>query len=184
MFYFFQYCLIAGVICSAYFLFNYKKIILEVPNLAFFKKNYIFFLVLLLGFIAIPLLLTMKICRIFGLTKSMVVDEDKINQISDFNHSGLKFDNSELEDIFPEIIFKPIEEQAQYVDSICFASVNEHWFTESILEAKQLTSEEISFLNATSIGNLAYVILNCKNEEVVERCKKQMEVIKEKFKNN
>lgn len=87
-----------------------------------------------------------------------------------FNSNGLKYSPEFLQKIGLMLVMLPIELMQNYVDGITKTMVDEN--PEKL--RKFLVSEDninINEINATSIGNLAYLILNIKDEELKNRCK-------------
>lgn len=98
-----------------------------------------------------------------------------------FDKFGLRSSLEHLEIMFPKILSIPIEEQANYVDFITKFNVNEDWFIEGVLNA-EFTLNKLQSANTTSIGNLAYIAINCKNKEAAKKAFDEIEKVKEHFK--
>lgn len=98
-----------------------------------------------------------------------------------YRSDNLKFDVEHLKVMFPKILYLTIEEQSYYVDFITYINVNEDWFIESV--NKTLESDyNIITANTTSIGNLSYIALNCKDEITRVSALNNLKKIKEYFK--
>ena len=92
----------------------------------------------------------------------------------EFDEFGLKHPSDYLKQISANIILLPLEFMAEYVDLITKTAIDEN-DKAIIIEANEqlkilnkMTLDDLieRVLNATSIGNMAYVALNCKDEEV------------------
>lgn len=98
-----------------------------------------------------------------------------------FDKFGLRSSVEHLEIMFPKVLSIPIEEQEYYVDFPTKCNVNEEWFIEGVLNT-DFSIAELQSSNTTSIGNLAYVAINCKNEKAAKIAYDAIEKIKEHFK--
>ncbi|MCG8208181.1 hypothetical protein [Tenacibaculum finnmarkense] len=83
----------------------------------------------------------------------------------EFDENGLKYPMNHLRNIGLSIIMLPIEWMSKYVDEVTVNLVR--YAPEELLGSSFLY--EYDKLNATSIGNLAYVSLNVKNEDFVQK---------------
>lgn len=63
------------------------------------------------------------------------------------------------------------EEQAGWVDPICFKNVQSEWMIKDCLKKDETPFAE---WNATSVGNTAYVALHCSNEEAQKICEERL----------
>lgn len=84
---------------------------------------------------------------------------------TEYNEFGLKFSPNHLKQISISLIFFPVEYMAKYVDVITKENVdsgNCNYYVEQFVDMNQPIQFES--INATSIGNLAYVYLNMKEE--------------------
>ena len=87
-----------------------------------------------------------------------------------FNDFGLKYSSDFLNKVGILVVMFPIEIMQNYVDIIVKNIVDND--PEKLKEF--LPSEEkvnLYEINATSIGNLAYIILNANNKKIKNRCK-------------
>jgi hypothetical protein len=79
----------------------------------------------------------------------------------------LRFPIEYLNNIGKNIIFLPIEKMADYADIITSSKIDEK---DNDFILSQLIDFDIkdmySHINTTSIGNMAYILLNCEVEEV------------------
>lgn len=93
-----------------------------------------------------------------------------------FDECGIRYDINWLNSVGCMLIVYPLEYMATYVDRICHDYTNEE--DQEFYDAFNDDSEHASFetLNATAIGNYAYIALNCKNEKA---SKKAMEKLNE-----
>jgi hypothetical protein len=96
---------------------------------------------------------------------------------SEFNSDGLRHDMEHLSAIGLNVLFLPLEYMSDYVDKVTFDGINsgDVGFIASVIESNRkgdgMSDDELSSaLNATSLGNLAYIILNCKDELCVKSC--------------
>jgi hypothetical protein len=95
-----------------------------------------------------------------------------------FNSNGLRFDLDHLKTIKRDILKMPVETQAEYVDQVtyvaCARSSHEPL-------AHPFDPERADQLNATSIGNVAFVSRYHPEEIVREFAKFQLQRIKHHF---
>ena len=81
-----------------------------------------------------------------------------------FDSNGLRYPVAYLSSMKKKIAFLPIEEQAKFVDAVTYENCNNPDF---IKQAKaDLSSANFESINATSIGNAAYMALHCSDEQV------------------
>lgn len=73
-----------------------------------------------------------------------------------------------LRDIHDDIAFFHIQEQVRYADDVCRNNIHNDIFMAH--QFKDFDPEDVKFYNATSVGNLAYVALNTRNELIKEKC--------------
>ena len=99
-----------------------------------------------------------------------------------YNEYGLRFSVKHLQLMFPKILSLPIEEQAEYVDYVTLTNINKDWFINQIKQS-DIDEHIIQTSNTTSIGNAAYIALNCKDEVARKKMINNLEKIKEHFKN-
>ena len=103
----------------------------------------------------------------------------------EYDDYGLKFPIEYLSAIGKSIIFFPIEIMAQFVDETSMFHVdnNDEDFTSFQITKRDRTIEDIyPYLNATSLGNMAYIALNCKNQQVVELIEADLDYVFVKYK--
>jgi len=98
-----------------------------------------------------------------------------------YDENNLRYKIEHLEMMFPKILDLSIFEQAEYADYITVKNVNEDWYIKMAKEI-DLFVDELNSANTTSIGNLAYAALNCKDEDARRNCLLQLGKIKEHFK--
>lgn len=99
-----------------------------------------------------------------------------------YNSNGLRHSIEHLELIFPNIISMPINEQANYADFITVNNVNEDWLVDNMKKVK-LKNENMKYITATTVGNLAYISIKCNDKEAVKVANDTIEKIKKHFKN-
>lgn len=69
-----------------------------------------------------------------------------------------------------------IQEQAKYADPITIANVDSKWLAKQLHEyATRQNSSDSSSINATSIGNAAYVILHAKRSSTRQDAQRMMD---------
>lgn len=125
-----------------------------------------------------------------GIGTRIIIDEsfrDSIKRNFNLHDSkGLKYTHSELESIFPEIIYLDIKEQAKYADVVTSNSLK--FVEEQIIYYEHLPEEnlkqEMDKFNATSIGNLAYIYLNTKDDKIKSIIDKLFISLKSYYKEN
>lgn len=102
-----------------------------------------------------------------------------------YDENGLRYSIKHLELLFPKILSLSIEEQAEYADYVCVTNLNKDWYIKVEIESKdeELDLSVIQSLNTTAIGNMAYVALNCKNEQVRKKAFNQLEQSKKYYNN-
>lgn len=83
----------------------------------------------------------------------------------EFNEWGLRFPAEYLNQVGAAIVMLPLELQADYVDIICKTSIDENNKDFINQQGRSLFGFNIEnyfkTINATAIGNLAYVCLHC-----------------------
>ncbi len=79
-----------------------------------------------------------------------------------FNGYGLKFDIDYLNSIGSTPIVLPLEYMAEYSDMVTRGNIEEHdtEFINDFIDSSE-QENDLSKINATAIGNCAYVALNC-----------------------
>lgn len=83
----------------------------------------------------------------------------------DFDEWGLRFPINYLNDIGGGIIVFPLEYMAEYVDVVTKTQIddNDGGFIMNLITMED--DVDVNQYNTTAIGNLAYIALNCKNEQ-------------------
>lgn len=105
-----------------------------------------------------------------------------------FNEFGLKFSVDYLNRIGKNVIMFPLEIMADYVDEVTkkYIDTNNLEFIDYQIHIFESDFKSVDIiwenLNATSIGNLAYICLNSKNEKAKEVCEKILQDIFVKMK--
>ncbi len=87
------------------------------------------------------------------------------------NNYGLYFDIEYLQNIDKSVVMLPLELMAEYRDVLTEQKILNDKFTQGINveELEEFSLEkDYNNINATTIGNLAYTILNSSNKELVE----------------
>lgn len=95
-----------------------------------------------------------------------------------FNEAGLKFSNQHLINVLQKVIRMPIEKAAEYADYVTVNNLNEEWFIAMVKTEYDMSKSRRQQLNATSIGNISYVALHCKDEVVKAKAKELLSKIK------
>jgi hypothetical protein len=100
-----------------------------------------------------------------------------VKPYSSFNEHGLRFDLQHLRDVKLMILLLPIEYMANYADKCTVTAVDldDEEFTQSTMKSiakiDSLDDERVlHFIDVTSIGKLAYIILNHKNQKFKTDC--------------
>lgn len=101
-----------------------------------------------------------------------ILEKKMMSEFFEHDHSL-----EDLEDMRYEIIYLPLNHQALYVDKIIVNNIDNYDFIDKQLSI-EVDDNTFSIFNATSVGNLAYLILNCKDQEHVKKC----EIILNKYK--
>ncbi len=85
-----------------------------------------------------------------------------------FDDNGLRFPVTYLSKVDKQIIFFPLEYIADYADIITKSAIDEddaEFIFNNIINRDIDVDKDYDNLNATAIGNLAYVALNTKNKD-------------------
>jgi len=107
--------------------------------------------------------------KVFGILEKKIFDKPKPEK--EFNSFGLRFSDEHLKKMGGAIILMPLEYMAEYVDIVTKARIDEHdedFITQQILgisPTADIDNIAMEKWNATSIGNIAYIALNCKDED-------------------
>ena len=104
------------------------------------------------------------------------------------NGCGLNYSIKHLEKIYPDIVFWPIEDQAKYADHVCMHMVSEANIG-SLIDRNQLEGScadalkitDFSSINATGIGNIAYIALNSNDSGIKNASRIFLENAKQYF---
>lgn len=95
----------------------------------------------------------------------------------EFDSLNLRYDIDYLNKVGKLIVLLPVEEMVNYVDGITFQHIlnkNKYFIDveipNSILNIDLENKYHYNSLNATSIGNIAYVMENCESEHVKKLC--------------
>lgn len=89
----------------------------------------------------------------------------------EFDENNLRFDIAYLNGIGGAICMLPLEFIADYVDGVCKSSVDDNdGLMEEDVISTDLTTEQLKEVNATALGNAAYIILHTKNEMAKHKC--------------
>lgn len=98
---------------------------------------------------------------------------------------GLKHPLNHLQSIRSEIAFYPLERQAMYADLKHIRLANDPEFLRCrFSQFNPNDKKEFRNINATAIGNLAYVALHCRIIEIKEKCLKFLENYKQHILNS
>jgi hypothetical protein len=101
-----------------------------------------------------------------GIGGTKVVEPTK-----DFDEYGLRFTTEYLSYIGKNVIFFPLELMAEYVDIITKTAIDKNdkeFIFNQLIDPDFNIEEQYENLNATAIGNLGYICLNCKDEKAKE----------------
>jgi hypothetical protein len=82
-----------------------------------------------------------------------------------FDGNGLRYDISYLNKVFIKVVNAPIKEQAQFVDKITYCM-----YKDPLMKAGIFQPYSFDSFNTTSIGNLAFMVLNHPDQDVREYC--------------
>lgn len=97
-----------------------------------------------------------------------------------FNEGGIRFPLDYLRRMHIAVVLLPLEYMAEYVDIVTKEAVDDQdtaFFLTGMPTDAEFTEADANRINATSVGNLAYVYLYLNNEEVRDRCKKMLDMI-------
>lgn len=98
----------------------------------------------------------------------------------EFDKDGLRFPSDYLQAVGKSIVMLPLELMAEYVDGVTHDLIdedNQPFIFEQVINRDINVEEEYPSINATGIGNLAYICLNCKNEKAREITEKILDEI-------
>lgn len=98
----------------------------------------------------------------------------------DFDENGLKFPINYLHQLGINNVFFPLEIMAEYADIVTTTSINKddkYFIFDQIINYEFNIESVYPLLNATSIGNMAYVALNCKSQAARQICEDQLNQI-------
>ena len=89
----------------------------------------------------------------------------------EYDQHGLRFDIHYLNRIAGAICMMPLEFMADYVDGVCKSSMDrDDGLMEEDVLTDDMTEESFKDTNATGLGNMAYMILHTKDEQVKAKC--------------
>jgi hypothetical protein len=97
-----------------------------------------------------------------------------------FNSYGLRFDIDYLRTIGSMVIFFPLEIMADYADQITNSTVMKDPGKCYMDRYQELTPSDVMRMNATTIGNMAFVLLHSENEkdkEIAEKVLMQIHAV-------
>lgn len=104
--------------------------------------------------------------------------DDKFNPKpkSEFDENGLRFDIDYLHTVGNNILLIPVKYMAEYVDVITknYVDTNDEVLIDTIKQDKDFTKDELKNMNATSCGNMAYIYLHTKDNDVKEYMKRNI----------
>jgi hypothetical protein len=105
--------------------------------------------------------------------EKMPVEFRFVKPSPEFDEHGLRFDLPHLKDIGLRVLLLPLEYMANYADEVTITAVDScnkdfvEQISDSTTEIQDMTDEEVlQKINATSVGNLAYISIHLKNQEV------------------
>lgn len=91
---------------------------------------------------------------------------------AEFNSHGLRFDIGYLNRIGGTICLLPLEFMSEYVDTVCKSSMDSQdgLMEEAVLD-DDMTDEYLEKnIDATALGNMAYIILHTQNDMIKGKC--------------
>lgn len=130
------------------------------------RLGLLFLLVIILNTMAYPFCLVVEVFSAFydfqvRSWKNAIVQlpQRYRAELKQFDENGLRHNHAHLEQIKMEIATWPIKKQAEYVDEVTKKEVDDGYPSLALFLQ---TTEGIDFtkLNATSVGNLAYMVLH------------------------
>lgn len=110
-----------------------------------------------------------------------------INPTLLFNNNGLRFPVSYLNKIRLNVILLPLESMATYCDRVTKSLVDQKSNTflhDKVFSLDMNTFNGFDRMNATSIGNLAYICLRSHNQDAKRVVENYLNMIHEAFENN
>lgn len=85
-----------------------------------------------------------------------------------------RFDAEYYNNIKKKVAFAPIKKQATFADPICKKNVLNEDFLQDQFKDFDPDNTDFSAWNVTSIGNVAYIALYSKNEDIKAKCLKSI----------
>ncbi len=92
------------------------------------------------------------------------------------NPSGLNHSLAHLDEVKNKIPYMSITDQAKYADNVCMSNIHEDWLEQKILD--DVNSNQYHLWNTTSVGNMAYIALHHKKQNVKNIATKALEKYK------
>ncbi len=87
-----------------------------------------------------------------------------------FDDYGLRHSIEHLDIMRSKIHELSLDEQSEYADRVTIMNVNSRLIEKQIMEYEYETTEDLTYWNTTTIGNLAYIAKYCKNRNVKDKC--------------
>lgn len=110
-----------------------------------------------------------------GITGFKVLEPAK-----EYDDFGLRFPIDYLNSFGKNVVFLPLEIMAEYVDIITRSAIDNNeadFIYHQIHDLDFDVDKMYDNLNATAIGNMAYIALNCQDGKAKEICEKQLNAI-------
>jgi hypothetical protein len=105
-----------------------------------------------------------------------------LRKLGCYDSNGLKHSLQHLKEVKVELINKCLECQAEYADKCTVKNVNNHDFI--VMTLLQITEQNCGNyldINATAIGNMAYIALCCKNKHLRDICLQRLQQLKRNY---
>jgi hypothetical protein len=103
-----------------------------------------------------------------------------------YDKYGLRFTWEYLNKIGKDVVFLPIELMCEYVDIITKNAIDSNdlaFIREQVLDADFDAEKSYDYLNATSIGNIAYIAQHCSDNNAKIKAESFLNAVFEKSKN-
>jgi hypothetical protein len=117
-----------------------------------------------------------KYLAIYNMMKAGAIEGIKVlKPTKDYDDFGLRFPSEYLSELRHNLIFFPLEIIAEYVDIVTKENIdqdNKEFIYHMVHELNTDVEYLYEGINATGIGNLGYIALNCKDEKAREICEK------------
>ena len=94
----------------------------------------------------------------------------------EFDEFGLRFSSDYLAAIQFSAVMLPIELMADYVDEVIKTEIdknNTEFIYKNIIDVDTVVNS-VNEINATACGNMAYIVLHCKNEIAVKKVEAEL----------